>query len=218
MTWPFGDVLDVVEKADSGDSVFDASHVPLHWDGMYVATIPEFQVFHCADAGWANTGGETVFIDTVGLLEAAGGPLRETWQGIETTYRIPYVSHYGGCVRSRLVVEHPVSGVATLRYSPLADAVPGFRNPHTVTHEGLDPELIHDAMAQLNRCLTDPAHRYEHAWRTGDVLIADNLALLHGRKAFANGSSRHLQRVHVHADPVLVNTGAVRTAKCCSTE
>ena len=207
MTGSYGDVLDLVEKDESRDNIFDSLSLPLHWDGMYMPTVPEFQIFNCADAGPRNTGGETVFVDTVGLLENARASVLDTWRAIGTTSCIPAVSHYGGSVRSALVVEHPVHHVPTLRYSPPDDATPGFRNPHTVTYEGIDQASMDESIAQLHRSLAHPGHRYEHAWRTGDVLIADNLALLHGRNAFAHGSSRHLQRVHVHADPVLINTG-----------
>lgn len=48
--WPFGAVLDVKEHADTKDHIFDNSYVPLHWDGMYKPTIPEFQLFHCVSA------------------------------------------------------------------------------------------------------------------------------------------------------------------------
>jgi len=208
MTGPYGDVLDLFEK-ESRDGVFDSLFLPLHWDGMYMPTVPELQIFNCVDAGPLNTGGETVFVDTVGLLENAGTSVLDKWRAIETTSCIPAVSHYGGCVRSALVVEHPRHHVPTLRYSPSGDATPDFRNPHTVAHEGLDQASMDESIAELCRSLAHPAHRYEHAWRTGDVLIADNLALLHGRNAFVLGSSRYLQRVHVHADPVLINSGFI---------
>lgn len=207
MTGSYGEVLDVVEKDDSHDGVFDSLPLPLHWDGMYMPTIPEFQMFYCKDAGPLKTGGETVFVDTISLLEHAVASVVDKWSDIETTSHIPATCHYGGCVRSALVVEHPIHHVRTLRYSPPVDGVPGFRNPHAVSYEGLDQASMEQSIARLHHCLKHPSHRYEHAWRTGDVLIADNLALLHGRNAFAHGSSRHLQRVHVHADPVLINSG-----------
>ena len=50
MMWPFGAVLDVKEHPDAKDHIFDSSYVPLHWDGMYKPTIPEFQLFHCVAA------------------------------------------------------------------------------------------------------------------------------------------------------------------------
>jgi L-tyrosine isonitrile desaturase/decarboxylase len=39
----------------------------------------------------------------------------------------------------------------------------------------------------------------------GDVVIADNFSLLHGREGFRNRSTRHLQRVHIQGSPACVN-------------
>jgi len=36
-----------------------------------------------------------------------------------------------------------------------------------------------------------------HHWRTGDIVIADNHALLHGRRAFKQDAKRHLRRVNI---------------------
>ena len=38
-------------------------------------------------------------------------------------------------------------------------------------------------------------HQYWHRWRTGDLVLWDNLALQHGRKPVSSGATRHLQRV-----------------------
>lgn len=57
MMWPFGAVLDVKEHENATDHIFDSSYVPLHWDGMYKPTLPEFQLFHCVHAPAADEGG-----------------------------------------------------------------------------------------------------------------------------------------------------------------
>ena len=56
MMWPFGAVLDVKEHENATDHIFDSSYVPLHWDGMYKPTLPEFQLFHCVHAPAADEG------------------------------------------------------------------------------------------------------------------------------------------------------------------
>ncbi len=71
MMWPFGAVLDVKEHPDAKDHIFDSSYVPLHWDGMYKPTIPEFQLFHCVAAPSQDEGGCTTFVDTTRLLANA---------------------------------------------------------------------------------------------------------------------------------------------------
>ncbi|WP_175460979.1 TauD/TfdA family dioxygenase, partial [Vibrio parahaemolyticus] len=42
-------------------------------------------------------------------------------------------------------------------------------------------------------------------WQQGDVVIADNFSLLHGREGFTARSARHLQRVHIQSNPVCAN-------------
>ena len=39
----------------------------------------------------------------------------------------------------------------------------------------------------------------------GDVVVADNFSLLHGREGFTARSARHLQRVHIQSNPVCAN-------------
>jgi alpha-ketoglutarate-dependent taurine dioxygenase len=52
-------------------------------------------------------------------------------------------------------------------------------------------------IAEMAALLRAPRNCAEHAWRAGDVLIADNHALLHGRKAFIDATRRHLRRVNI---------------------
>ncbi|MDF5826657.1 TauD/TfdA family dioxygenase [Pseudomonas aeruginosa] len=53
--------------------------------------------------------------------------------------------------------------------------------------------------------LYHPQAHYAHRWRSDDLVIADNLTLLHGREAFVHRAPRHLRRVHIHAEPALRN-------------
>ena len=45
--------------------------------------------------------------------------------------------------------------------------------------------------------LNDERVCYAHRWQTGDVVIADNFTLLHGRRAFEHGTVRDIRRVNV---------------------
>jgi alpha-ketoglutarate-dependent taurine dioxygenase len=38
---------------------------------------------------------------------------------------------------------------------------------------------------------------YRHEWHEGDVVIADNYVLLHGRRAFAENARRQIRRVNI---------------------
>jgi alpha-ketoglutarate-dependent taurine dioxygenase len=77
-------------------------------------------------------------------------------------------------------------------------------------NHGIPPGQIPHFCHSLRKTLYNPHHLYAHAWQTGDVVIADNYTLLHGREAFTSGASRHLRRVHILGDPPLHNP-ALRT-------
>ena len=60
------------------------------------------------------------------------------------------------------------------------------------------PPAQRDALiAEVSALLRKPECFAAHAWRAGDVLIADNHALLHGRNAFLHAASRRLRRINI---------------------
>jgi taurine dioxygenase len=62
---------------------------------------------------------------------------------------------------------------------------------------GLAPQESEDILAALFERLYSPENVYVHRWRTGDLVVWDNLAIQHGRPAFADGSERTLRRVTI---------------------
>ncbi|THA24422.1 TauD/TfdA family dioxygenase [Streptomyces sp. RKND-216] len=206
MAWPFGDVLELREAEEPTDHIFDSSSVPLHWDGMYKPLIPEFQVFHCVRAPGGGDGGRTVFCDTVSLLEHCPPEVLELWRRVTVTYRIRSVVHYGGRASSPLIVPHPRSGVPTLRFNePPPQDEPDFLNRPAHAFDGVGDKDVPALLAGLRDALHDPRFFLAHTWHSGDVLIADNYALLHGRERFTSRAPRHLRRVHLLGDPAFAN-------------
>ncbi len=61
----------------------------------------------------------------------------------------------------------------------------------------LSSEESEGLLAELFAALYSSDNVYVHRWRTGDLLIWDNLAVQHGRPAFAPGCSRTLRRVTI---------------------
>lgn len=206
MSWPFGDVLELQEADTPTDHIFDSSCVPFHWDGMYKPLIPEFQVFHCVRAPRAGDGGRTTFCDTVKLLSEADPALLELWRKVTVTYRIRSVVHYGGQAVSDLIVPHPRTGEPTLRFNePPPEDEQEFLNRPLHEFGGVGEDEVPQLLAGLHDALHDPRYFYAHTWRSGDVVIADNYALLHGRERFTSRAPRHLRRVHLLGDPEFAN-------------
>lgn len=203
--WPFGKVLELKEQPNPEDHIFDNNYVPLHWDGMYRPQVAEFQIFHCVEAPKAGQGGRTTFSDTVRALEGAAPETRALWESATGSYRRK-MEFYDSHTVSPIVDRHPFRGHAVIRYNEPPQAGYGdFLNPPILEFSGF-PESQREAFfTSLNEALYAPANFYAHEWQAGDVVVADNFSLLHGREGFESKAPRHLRRVHVLSNPPLDN-------------
>ena len=75
-----------------------------------------------------------------------------------------------------------------------------FANEHmSLQLEGIDKEQGEAIFGALFEILYDPQYVYEHCWKQGDLVIWDNLALQHGRRAFyGNPGVRTLIRTTIN--------------------
>ena len=134
-----------------------------------------------------------LFCDTIRLLDHAPIEEQEKWARITITYSTQKVVHYGGSFTSPMIVRHPTSGEKILRFAePVEDL-----NPVQLEIQGIatgERDLFLKDLRQrlyaANICLT-------HQWLTGDILLADNQRLLHGRRAFAEAARRQIRRVNI---------------------
>lgn len=193
LEWEFGAINELVAKSDAKNYIYTTAAVPFHWDGAFVGKIPHYILFSCEVAPASGSGGETIFCDGSRLLRGALPAQRRLWSSTSITYRCERIVHYGGSFTSPMIVRHPESGEATLRFAePVHDL-----NPVTLDIPSSPPAQREALIAEMAQLLRDPQNCAQHAWRTGDVLIADNHALLHGRNAFVDASRRHIRRVNI---------------------
>ncbi len=202
--WPFGAVLELVEHENPEDHIFDHRHVPLHWDGMYRPQVPEFQLFHCVSAPGHDQGGGTVFSQTSAVLRDAGPAVRELWEQVTGIYRRK-MEYYDSTAVSPVVTAHPVTAEPVIRYNEPVAPDDEFINHPDLEFTGVPAERLPEFHRSMSAALRAPEHMYTHRWRTGDLVIADNYTLLHGREAFTSRAPRHLRRVHVLGTPPLAN-------------
>ena len=205
MLWPFGAVLELQEQPTPEDHIFSNSYVPLHWDGMYLETVPEFQIFHCVNAGDFAYGGRTTFASTPVALRIATPEARELWSRAQGTYQRS-VALYSNRTSAPIINQHPRREFPVLRYceQPVAGDT-DFINPSQYSFSGIDNAEHAALLDSLDAALHDPRAYYAHQWQTGDVVLTDNFSLLHGREGFTGQNGRHLRRVHIHSDPPLRN-------------
>ncbi|MCP6760317.1 MAG: TauD/TfdA family dioxygenase [Fischerella sp. CENA71] len=197
LVWNFGTVLDLIVHQNPENYLFTNGNVPFHWDGAFAEAVPRFLFFQCLKAPEAGSGGESLFCDTVRILENVSPQKREVWQKTEISYKTQKVAHYGGEITKPLVSKHPITGLSTLRFAePLNDGSVHL-NPLYVEVCNLSAEEQNQFLSELIENLYLPQNCFAHEWQEEDFLVADNHALLHGRNPFLSNSQRHLQRVHI---------------------
>ncbi len=193
LEWEFGAVNELKVKDDPKNYLFTNRAVPFHWDGAFIGRIPHYIFFQCDSAPPKNAGGETLFCDTTLLLKNTPPEKSKQWEQIEITYTTEKIVHYGGTFSSPMIAWHPLSGEEILRYAePVADL-----NPVKLEIKGIHQDLHEEFTQDLHRRLNDQKVCYAHEWQSGDILIADNFALLHGRRAFQRNAKRFIRRVNI---------------------
>ncbi len=205
--WPFGKVLELIEQENPKDHIFDNKYVPLHWDGMYRPQVPEYQIFHCVKAPLSGQGGRTTFSNTLLALKHASSEEKDLWNKVTGIYKRK-MEFYDSKTVSPIITRHPRKNVSVIRYNePPSREKAHFVNPPDLEFTGVNREELEHFHQSLEKALYCPNNFYAHQWQTGDIVIADNFSLLHGREAFIPKSSRHIQRVHVLSNPPFDNPG-----------
>ncbi len=193
LQWPFGAINDLKVKPDAENYIFTDHAVPLHWDGAFAGKIPHVILFQCIVAPDKADLGGTTFVDTAGILAQATPAQLAAWQQIEITYSTEKIVHYGGKIHQKLVAPHVVDQVPVMRFAEPVDDL----NPVKLEVHGLQGQTQADFISELQGLMYDPTHMYVHRWESGDIAMADNHLLLHGREAFKNPHERYIQRINV---------------------
>ena len=193
LEWDFGAVNDLRVKPDARNYLYTNGEVPFHWDGAFAGRIPHYIFFSCDLAPAPGSGGETLFCDTSLVLAHAPLEQRERWEHTRVTYTTEKIVHYGGTFSSPMICRHPLTREEVLRFAePVFDL-----NPVMLEIDGI-PEPAQPAfLTDMHERLRGADVCYWHQWQPGDVVIADNYVLLHGRTAFAPNAERKIRRVNI---------------------
>lgn len=193
LEWDFGAVNELRNSPAARNYLYTNHEVPFHWDGAFAGRIPRFIFFHCDIAPREGSGGETLFSDTTLMLKFAPRELRKKWSAIDITYTTEKIVHYGGTFTSPMITCSPAGVEQVIRFAePVVDL-----NPVHLKVNGLAEEELESFLKDMHHRLNDELVCYRHQWMNGDILIADNHVLLHGRRAFDCESGRLIRRVNI---------------------
>ena len=163
-----------VIEAAGGDTGFLGTmpdEHPPHTDGAYSDAGPAIVLLSCEHAEAA--GGESVLVSAVTVHEQLRAERPEL---LAELYRpdAMTITRNGSTARHAAFTEH--DGLVSVRYR---------QDDHSSTESSCS-----DALAALTAAVLDPANQFVTTLRRGDVLIVDNHAVLHGRRAFDRVSGR----------------------------
>ena len=98
--------------------------------------------------------------------------------------------------RIPLVAPHPTTGKRCLRYhEPWPSSKTSFDATY-VTIDGEDESTSDSICRALDSLLHDRRVAYYHSWEKGDLVVSDNVLMMHTRSDFTAGCDRELWRIH----------------------
>lgn len=207
-TWK-GEVI--VKVRDSKRLDKNTNHVesnepmPMHYDGMFnfkdetnpstgevtrVQKYPKYQFFTCRTAAPENDG-LTLFSSSSLFLRNLPAPwtldrLRKvTWTLVNEGFWNTKIE------KLPLIVTHPESGLPCLRWHQLWDASKTKFSTFDVTIDNDDAGMVPliDGLTHDYRVCT------RIAWQEGDLLVNDNVSMLHTRTGYTSSCDRELWRI-----------------------
>ncbi|KAJ6788941.1 hypothetical protein PWT90_05193 [Aphanocladium album] len=212
LPWKFGLVLEVKDQGSNTaglNNVLSAEWMPFHFDGLFktikqtneqgeevlVPTPPKFQFFVGTTASPKDTG-FTVFSSSTTFFKYL-----PSWANTEElkskTWSVSTSSFDQTAMKGiPLVIPHPETGKPCLRYhEPWPQTKTKF-DATNVTIEGLSEAENAQLCDAIDQTLHDRRVAYYHAWEKGDMVISDNILMMHTRSDFQAGCDRELWRIH----------------------
>lgn len=214
--WKFGLVLEVKDQGTDSkglNNVLSAEWMPYHYDGLFktvkktnangeeelVSTPPKFQIFAGVTSSPKDTG-FTLFSSSTLVFKYLPESLSLDYLR-SLTWGVSTSAFDATKLRGLpLIIDHPTHGQPCLRYhEPWPESKTKF-DPTFITIEdknGPIPKSSQDEIcAILDGLLHDRRVAYWHSWEKGDLLVSDNILMMHTRSDFTAGSDRELWRIH----------------------
>lgn len=209
LTWTFGQILKVKDSGEvdrNANNVTSNEAMPMHFDGVFkfidkvdpetgavtkVLTPPRYQYFTCLSTA-PKGDGYTLFADSRLFFEHLPSPFslsrleKLTWSMVNDGF---WSAKQTGLP---LVVKHKETGAACLRWHQPWTKTKFSKYFIEIENDEAGEELVN----VINTFLYDYRVCLRFEWEQGDLLINDNVSMLHTRTAFMNNCEREMWRIH----------------------
>jgi len=191
----YGRVFDVSVAVGATNLADTALPLSPHTDNPYREPTPTLQLLHCLASEVA--GGETVLVDGFAVVEEL---LNRDPDALATLAREPIRYAYRD-ERAELWTDVPVVSL-----DPQGAVVALHLNNRSKGVPQGDPERVaawYGAYLALLELVERPEQQVVFRLEPGDVVLFDNVRILHGRTGFAGSGSRRLQGCYADHDGLL---------------
>jgi gamma-butyrobetaine dioxygenase len=191
----YGRLFDVVSVENPTNLAYTGLALGNHTDNPYRDPVPQLQLLHCLEA--AAEGGESIAVDGFFAAERLRREHADAF-ALLTRHAVPFRYVEKGRVDLRCrapLIELDVDGeLRAVRYNNRSAAP--FDLPEEIVRS------YYRAYRRFGRLLHDADALVGFKLAAGDLFIADNQRVLHGRRGFGTGR-RHLQGAYSDKDGLL---------------
>jgi alpha-ketoglutarate-dependent taurine dioxygenase len=209
LTWTFGQILKVKDSGEvdkNANNVTSNEAMPMHFDGIFkfvdtvdpdtgvvkkVLTPPRYQYFTCLSTA-PKGDGYTLFANSRLFFQYLPAPFtlsrleRATWSMVNDGFWSAKQTELP------LVVRHKETGAACLRWHEPWTKTKFSKYFIEIENDDAAEELV----KVINSLLYDFRVCFRFQWEQGDLLINDNVSMLHTRTAFVGNCEREMWRIH----------------------
>jgi alpha-ketoglutarate-dependent taurine dioxygenase len=209
LTWTFGQILKVRDSGEvdkNANNVTSNEAMPMHFDGIFkfvdttdpetgaikkVLTPPRYQYFTCLSTA-PKGDGYTLFANSRLFFQHLPSPFtfsrikKATWSMVNDGFWSAKQTELP------LVVRHKETGEPCLRWHQPWTKTKFSKYFIEIENDEEGPQLV----SVINQLLYDYRVCLRFEWEQGDLLINDNVSMLHTRTAFAGNCEREMWRIH----------------------
>jgi len=188
----YGELFEVRSEVEPNNLAFTNLGLGAHCDNPYRDPVPSIQVLHCL----SNTvdGGESVLLDGFRAAALLGEESPEHFDTLAST-RVSY--------RFRDASTDLRSRVAMIECNERGEVIKVRYNNRSIDTLLLPPERVpafYAAYRHYARILQRGSLMLVFKLAEGDCVVLDNTRVMHARRAFSSGGSRHLQGAYSDLD------------------
>ncbi|KAM0344839.1 hypothetical protein ACHAPU_007221 [Fusarium lateritium] len=209
LPWKEGDIMvvkDQMNEASDSNVTTTNEAMPMHYDGMFkLITVkdeegcetvtsdpPLLQWFVCQETTGDNQG-FTLFASSRLFCHYLPDkyPIKDLRKVRWTCHSNGYFDH--NVPSLPLVVSHPIDSRPCVRWHEPWPKTETRYGKASITIDNGDQSIV----SLVDSLLYDERVCLRFAWEAGDVMVNDNMEMLHTRTAFQRGAARELWRMHV---------------------